>query len=108
MDGKKAIPRSRIALADAVSDAQGGFVPKTAMWSDVIRVIFISVFCLALSPSTEAADRGQLGPTSPEVRAWANTLENKLGQGCCSTADGWKPQDVEYDMKDNKYRVKIE
>ena len=56
----------------------------------------------------EAADHGQFGPTSPEIKAWANSLDNKLSEGCCSTADGWKPEEVEYDMTGNKYRVKIE
>ena len=31
-----------------------------------------------------------------------------MSEGCCSTADGWKPEEVEYDMTGNKYRVKIE
>ena len=59
---------------------------------------FISVLFLAFSDVAEAADHGQFGPTSPEIKAWANSLENKLSEGCCSTADGWKPEEVEYDM----------
>ena len=65
-----------------------------------------AVLLLAPSHLAEAADHGQFGPTSPEMKAWANSLENKLREGCCSTADGWKPEEVEYDMRDNKYRVK--
>jgi hypothetical protein len=78
------------------------------MLSDVIRLVSIAVSLLASSYVAQAADRGQFGPTSPEMRAWANSLQNKLSEGCCSTADGWKPEAVEYDMKGNKYRVKIE
>ena len=63
---------------------------------------------LTLSCFAQAADHGQLGPTSPEIKAWANSLDNTLGEVCCSTADGWKPEEVEYEMKDNKYRVKID
>jgi hypothetical protein len=66
------------------------------------------VLSFALCHPARAADHGQLGPTSPDVKAWASTLENKLKEGCCSTADGWKPEEVEYDMKGNKYRVKID
>jgi len=73
-----------------------------------MRLVGISALFLALSDPAEAADHGQLGPTSPDVKAWAGTLENKLKEGCCSTADGWKPEEVEYDMKGNKYRVKID
>jgi hypothetical protein len=76
--------------------------------TDISRLIAALALSFVLSPPAGAADHGQLGPTSPEVKAWAATLENKLREGCCSTADGWKPQEVEYDMKGNKYRVKID
>ena len=72
------------------------------------RFIAASALSFALSHPAGAADHGQLGPTSPDVKAWAGTLENKLKEGCCSTADGWKPEEVEYDMKGNRYRVKID
>ena len=75
--------------------------------SRFIAALVLFLF-FALSHPAGAADHGQLGPTSPDVKAWANTLENKLKEGCCSTADGWKPEEVEYDMKGNKYRVKID
>jgi hypothetical protein len=80
----------------------------TAMITDAIRLVCISVPLLTVTEPAHAADHGQFGPMSPEVKAWANSLENKLKEGCCSTADGWRPQEVEYDMKGNKYRVKIE
>ena len=73
-----------------------------------IRSICFFITLLTLSHSAQAADHGQLGPTSPEIKAWANSLDNTLGEVCCSTADGWKPEEVEYEMKDNKYRVKID
>ena len=55
-----------------------------------------------------ATDHGQLGPISPEIRTWARTLENKLKMGCCASADGWKPEAVEYDIAADHYRVRIE
>jgi hypothetical protein len=76
--------------------------------SRLIAVITVSALSFGLAPAGWTADHGQLGPTSPEVKAWAGTLENKLKEGCCSSADGWKPEEVEYDMKGNKYRVKID
>ena len=75
---------------------------------DGIRSTCICIVLLTLSCFAKAADHGQLGPTSPEVKAWANSLDNTLGEVCCSTADGWKPEEVEYDIKDNNYRVKID
>jgi len=80
----------------------------TGVCAHISRFIAASVLSFALSHPAGAADHGQLGPTSPDVKAWAGTLENKLKEGCCSTADGWKPEEVEYDMKGNKYRVKID
>ena len=73
-----------------------------------IRSTCFFIVLLTLSCVAQAADHGQLGPTSPEIKAWANSLDNTLGEVCCSTADGWKPEEVEYEMKDNKYRVKID
>jgi hypothetical protein len=78
------------------------------MLADVVRVISVSMLPLAIAPRAEAADHGQLGSTSPEVKDWANSLENKSREACCSAADGWKPQEVEYDIKESRYRVKID
>jgi hypothetical protein len=75
---------------------------------DMSRLIAALALSFALSKPAGGADRGQLGPLSPEVKAWAATLENKLREGCCSSADGWKPEEVEYDMKGNKYRVRTD
>src|SRR5215469_15543131 len=80
----------------------------TGVCAHISQFIAASVLSFALSHPAGAADHGQLGPTSPDVKAWASTLENKLKEGCCSSADGWKPEEVEYDMKGNKYRVKID
>jgi hypothetical protein len=82
-------------------------VVKYRSVSGIRSACFFTVL-IALSCSAQAADHGQLGPTSPEIKAWANSLDNTLGEVCCSTADGWKPEEVEYEMKDNKYRVKID
>src|SRR5258708_4142421 len=78
------------------------------MLADVVRVISVSMLPLAIAPRAEAAVHGQLGLTSPEVKDWANSLEKKLREACCSAADGWKPQEVEYDIKESRYRVKID
>ena len=93
-----------LQASDTASSAAGTYAPI----SRLTALIAASALSFALCPAASAADHGQLGPTSPEVKAWAGTLKNKLKEGCCSTADGWKPEEVEYDMKGNKYRVKID
>ena len=102
------VARFRAALPGQWPDPSVRFGRPTGVCIRRICIAMVSVACSALSQPAQAADHGQLGPASPEIKAWANSLENKWKEGCCSTADGWKPQEVEYDMKGNKYRVKIE
>lgn len=63
---------------------------------------------IAPSGAAFATDHGQLGPVSPEIRTWAGTLENKREVGCCASADGWKPEAIEYDIAADHYRVRID
>jgi hypothetical protein len=72
------------------------------------RVLAILLAVFGGDQLARAEDHGQLGTISPEVRAWASTLENKRSQGCCSSADGWKPEETEYDIVAGRYRVRIE
>jgi hypothetical protein len=104
----KPIMRSRTAQPDALLKHSNRHVRMINMLANVIRLVSIAVALSAPSHLAKAADHGQLGPTSPETKAWVNSLENKLREGCCSTADGWKAEEVEYDMRDDKYRVRIE
>jgi hypothetical protein len=108
MGRTKPIVRSRMVQPDALPERSSRHVRMTNRLADVMRLVSIAVSFLAPSHLAEAADHGQFGPMSREMKALVNSLENKLREGCCSTADGWKPEEVEYDMKGNKYRVKIE
>ncbi len=45
---------------------------------------------------------------SPEISQWVNGLKNQSGVSCCATADGWKPEAVEWDFDRGGYRVRIE
>jgi hypothetical protein len=100
--------RLRTTCAGEPLGASGMASSPAGACAQMRRFIAALALFFALSYPAGAADHGQLGPTSPDVKAWASTLENKLKEGCCSTADGWKPEEVEYDMKGNKYRVKID
>ena len=55
-----------------------------------------------------ARDMDKTDHNSPEVKAWVLSLKNGPGVACCATADGWRPQDVEWDVSRKGYRVKIE
>jgi hypothetical protein len=41
------------------------------------------------------------------LKEWVKGLKDKLGNGCCDTADGF-PADVEWDTERERYRVRIE
>jgi hypothetical protein len=58
--------------------------------------------------SASAHDLDKTDRNSPEVSAWVTSLHNGPGVACCATADGWKPQEVEWDVSRKGYRVMIE
>jgi hypothetical protein len=107
-NSKKRTASFRTATHSLLPEPSGHAARMTNRMLNCIRFTCVFLLFLMISHSAEAADHGQLGRTSPEIKAWANSLDNTLGEGCCSTADGWKPEEVEYDIKDNKYRVKID
>jgi hypothetical protein len=64
------------------------------------------ILLLALLPSVAwARDDGRYAQ-SP-LKDWVRGLKDKNGAGCCDTADGF-PAEVEWDTKENRYRVRIE
>lgn len=62
---------------------------------------------LAVQPAV-AHDLDPHPNVSPEVQAWVESLKNQSGVACCATADGWRPQAVEWDFDRKGYRVQIE
>ena len=63
---------------------------------------------LSVSVAARAHDLDKTDHNSPEVSSWVLSLHNGNGVGCCATADGWKPELVEWDMTKHGYRVMIE
>jgi hypothetical protein len=55
-----------------------------------------------------ARDLDKHDNVSPEIRDWVTSLKNGNGVACCATADGWKPEAVEWDVDRHGYRVQIE
>lgn len=55
----------------------------------------------------EARDRGQFASTSPELKAWFDSLRSGKGP-CCSDADGTAVSDVDWESGGGHYRVRLE
>jgi hypothetical protein len=75
------------------------------MW---IRRVGILLSVLAFCAVSQARDYGQYNNIQPEIRSWIESLRDAYGVSCCATADGYRPDEVEWDMADNHYRVKVE
>ncbi len=70
------------------------------------RILAATILVLA-SAVTQARDNGQYTHVSPEIKRWVEGLTDDKGRGCCATADGFRPEEVEWDMAENAYRVMI-
>jgi len=67
-------------------------------------IIIISLAVLIVA--SEARDPGQFTKTTPEMKAWFDSLKCGLGP-CCSDADGAAVSDVDWESKDGHYRVRL-
>ena len=100
--GKRAAALSRTALA----------AENTAH-----RKFYYIWFCLSwgncsgraamLIVASEARDRGQFAKSTPEMKAWFESLKSGKGFLCCSDADGTAVSDVDWESKDGHYRVRL-
>ena len=70
------------------------------------RTLVVITLVLA-SFGTQARDNGQYTQVSPDIKRWVQGLTDEKGRGCCATADGFRPDEVEWDMSENAYRVMI-
>ncbi len=71
-----------------------------------LRALALAV--LLGGPAASARDLDKTDHNSPEIRDWVTALKNGNGVSCCATADGWKPEAVEWDFDTKGYRVQIE
>lgn len=74
------------------------------------RLVF-SLTILAMVAATIAQGRArdlEHHQNPPEIQQWVKALQNGNGVGCCATADGWTPREVEWDVGRKGYKVKIE
>jgi len=70
------------------------------------RILAVLTLVLA-SVATNARDNGQYAQVSSEIKTWIEGLTDEKGRGCCATADGFRPEEVEWDINQNAYRVMI-
>src|SRR5215475_2963735 len=67
----------------------------------------VVITLVLVSFGTQARDKGQYAQVSPDIKRWVEGLTDDRGRGCCATADGFRPAEVEWDMTDSAYRVMI-
>ncbi len=78
-------------------------------WSTplIAAELWLAVSLLIGRPAV-ARDMDQHDNVSPEIQAWVTGLKNGSGVSCCATADGWKPEVVQWDFDKHGYKVQIE
>ena len=69
--------------------------------------IILAVTMVLASAATQARDNGQYSQVSPDIKRWVEGLTDTQGRGCCATADGFRPDEVEWDIAENSYRAMI-
>jgi len=78
------------------------------MTIDCTRVALIVSAVLVSGAVSHARDNGQYSHLSRDIKAWVEKLTDQAGVNCCSTADGVRPREVEWDISKNYYRVKVD
>lgn len=70
----------------------------------------MAVAILLLTPQlhpVSARDAGQFASTTPELKAWFDSLRSGKGP-CCSDADGSAVSDVDWESNSGHYRVRLD
>jgi hypothetical protein len=72
------------------------------------RVIALATFGVVASAAvSEGRDNGQYAGVSKDIKVWIEALTDAAGIGCCATADGFRPKEVQWDIASSFYRVKV-
>lgn len=66
-----------------------------------------ALLSVPLMQSVAARDRGQFANTSPDLKAWFDSLRSGKGP-CCSDADGSAVSDVDWESNSGHYKVRID
>jgi hypothetical protein len=73
----------------------------------VRRTTLIALGAALIASVSHARDSGQYADISTEIKEWVESLTDRLGTSCCATADGFEPEEVEWEMAANRSRVRI-
>jgi hypothetical protein len=71
------------------------------------RVLILAATASPLSHAVMARDNGQYAATSPDLKAWFDSLRSGKGP-CCSDADGSAVSDVDWESSSGHYRVRLD
>lgn len=69
--------------------------------------IILAITLVLVSVTTYARDDGRYSQVAPDIKRWVEGLTDDKGRGCCATADGFRPEEVDWDMTENNYKVMI-
>jgi hypothetical protein len=82
--------------------------PRAARWKLPFQVTGAALLiAFAAPPLLLARDRGQYANSTPEMKAWFDSLRSGKGP-CCSDADGSAVSDVDWETSNGHYRVRID
>jgi hypothetical protein len=70
-------------------------------------LVIAMLLSIALLRSVSARDHGQFASSSPELKAWFDSLRSGKGP-CCSDADGSAVSDVDWESNAGHYKVRLE
>lgn len=78
-------------------------------WSSAVGWATLIAFLLSIPflNSVSARDVGQFAASTPEMKAWFDSLRSGKGP-CCSDADGSAVSDVDWESRSGHYRVRLD
>ena len=73
-----------------------------------MRLAGIIISLAMLIVASEGRDRGQFAKSTPEMKAWFDSLKSGKGFLRCSDADRTAVSDVDWESQDGHYRVRLD
>ena len=70
-----------------------------------MRVCLVTLALGLALVGAQARDNGQYANVDPAIKNWINGLKDAAGTSCCSTADGYQPEEVVWDADTKGYWV---
>ena len=92
-------------MTEAFSGAARPFANATG-WT--CRILLATTGLVASVAVSQAGESAHHRHSSPEVKSWIEGLTNDSGMNCCSVADGYTPNAVEWDIGARRYRIKVD